>query len=632
MATGAPTPRPERRLAAVLATDVVGFARLVAEDEDGTLARLRSLRKEFGEPLIAAHGGRTVKLAGDGAIVEFPSAVEAVRCAMAFQRGVAERERGVPPARRILFRMGINLGDITVEDDDVYGNGVNVAARLEQIAAPGGIMVARNVWNQVKARLDIPFQALGERRLKNIPEPVGVYAVRFEGAPAVRWRPMLARLRPRGLAVAALLLALAAAIAVWALRAGPEAVPARGAMPDRPSLAVLAFDNFSGDPEQGYLADGMAEDLITELARNRDLAVMARNTSFSFKGQGRTAQDIARELGVRYVLEGSIRRGGERIVVNAQLVDGHDGRHVWAERYDLAAGDVHRVQGELVGRIAGILFSEVRETEKAASLRRPPDNLDVYELTLRGLALKHRQSKENFVEGRRSLERAIALDPDYAPAHAYLGYINAIDAGAVVSGELGRADLPAAIRAIRRAVELDPDLPTSYQALSFALAMAGSSPESLEAAQRSVELGPGDAENLILLCRAQGKAGRYDEAIATGDLAMRLNPIPAPYYYAMRAISLYAKGRMEEVVQATTICLNKAPGYAPCRLYLALALGAKGELAAAREHVAEVLRQRPSFTLANAAAVLGYPSDPTLTARVLDAMRQAGMPGVVPTD
>jgi adenylate cyclase len=451
---------------------------------------------------------------------------------------------------------------------------------------------------------------------------VRAYRVRLDGG-AGPWRPRRARphlgWRPWWAGAALLASLLLAGGGWWLLRpAGPAGA--------QPSIAVLPFDNLSADPEQGYLADGFADDIITELARNKELAVLARNTSFSFKGKGLRAEEIARELGVRYVLEGSLRRIGDGLRLTVQLVEGSDGRHVWAERYDIAARDIAATQDEIARRVAATLFSELRETEKAGSLRRSPGSLDVYALALRGLALKHQFSAESFRAGRAALQRAIALDPGYAPAHAYLGYLDAIDAVNGYTGERRPGDLDAAVAAIRRAIQLDPMMAYAYQALGYALSVQGRPEEALRAMERAVELGPSDADNQLFHGRELASNGRHAEAVAAGERAFALNPVAPIYYYGTHARSLYGAGRHEVALRVTDTCVDQRSYHRTCRVVRIAALGELGRAEQAAAEARDLLAHAPGYSLRNAAANAGYGGDPGTTARLLARLREAGLP------
>ena len=385
--------REERRLAAILSADVVGYSRLMGADESGTLARLKTHREEIIDPKIAEHHGRIVKLMGDGVLVEFASAVDAVQCATAFQRAMADRNADVAEEQRIELRVGINLGDIIVDGDDIYGDGVNVAARLEGLAEPGGVCISRTTRDQVRDKLDIALKDLGEVEVKNIARPVRVFRVRVAepGTAAAPGDP--------------------------AARAG-QPIPA-----DRRSLAVLPFDNMSADAEQEFFADGLTEDIIAQLSRFSDLLVISRNSTFTYKGKATKVQEVARDLGVRYVVEGSVRKAGARVRVTVQLIDAAEDRHVWAERYDRDLEDIFAIQDEITTAIVATLPGRVEADTQDRARNRPTENMPAYECVLAGKVLHHRSKREENVEAR-----AIELDPNYASwwksIHRLLAAIN----------------------------------------------------------------------------------------------------------------------------------------------------------------------------------------------------------------
>jgi TolB-like protein len=410
-----------------------------------------------------------------------------------------------------------------------------------------------------------------------------------------------------------------------------DATPAgRCKMPNCPALAVLAFDNFSSERDDDLLGDGLAEDITTELARNKELTVLARNTSFSVKGQGKTAREIAEAFDVRYLLEGSVRRAGDRLIVNAQLIDGRDSRHVWAERYEFGASDIYRSLADLCSKIAGTLVAEMRHTEQAASLRRPPANLDVYELTLRGIAHKHQFTKEAYAMARAELARAVALDPDYAPARIYLGFVEIIDVGMSISGTADPAGMPGAIADVRRGIDLDPSLAVGYQALSLALGFIGQFDEQLRMAERSVALGPGDAENRAFLSYALSNVCRYAEALAAINRAIALNPHTPVYYLAFHAVALYALDRFDEAARSQTLCADIQPGFPASYTIGAASEVALGKKHAAAERIASLLRFHPGITTSTPFLANMYPSDPAMRARALDHLREAGLPAGSP--
>ncbi|MPZ08967.1 MAG: guanylyl cyclase, partial [Kiloniellaceae bacterium] len=424
----------ERHLAAILAADVVGYSRLMGEDEPGTLAALKTHRKEIFGPKAAQYHGRTVKLMGDGALMEFGSVMDAVAFAVEVQVAVAQRNSAIPQARQIVYRIGINIGDIIVEGDDIYGDGVNVAARLEGLADPGGICVAHNVYDQVKHKLDLSFENLGEKTVKNIAEPITVYGVLIDDKAAALATPLVpgpagSPRRWRLLAGGALaVLAVAAGAALWWQPWTPQDEPAfiermALALPDGPSIAVLPFNNISGDADQEYFVDGMTEDLITDLSKVPGLFVIARNSSFSYKDQQVNVRQVSEELGVRYVLEGSVRRIGDEVRINAQLIDATTGGHLWAERYDRRLDNIFAVQNAITEEIVQALELQLTESDQARADKRPPTpSLEAYDLVLRARKFMTRLDRAAALEARRLLHGAVEIDPAYSEAHSLLGF------------------------------------------------------------------------------------------------------------------------------------------------------------------------------------------------------------------
>ena len=559
----------ERRLTAILAADVVGYSCLVEADEESAIEGLKACREAI-QSRVGDHMGRAFGGAGDSVVAEFASPVEAVRCAVAIQQDAADRNAGLPEDRRMDLRIGVNLGDVIVDDDDLLGDGVNVAARLETFAGPGEVCISHAVYDQVHKQLPFGFDYLGEQQVKNIAEPIPVYRVNpeecFSNGPSFKPRPHTHRWRWGSLA-AAIVLAIAGAGAWWI--ASNDARPDRGAfrLPDRPSIAVLSLDTFSNEDEQRFLAEGIAEDIITELSRNPELTVIARSTTFALRDKGLSAQEIANKLSVHYVLEGSVRRAGDELRISAQLIDGKSGNHVWAERYDVAAPAIYETQDDIVERIVGTLFSEVRETEKAEILRRPPSSLDVYELSLRGLARKHRLNPEDSRLARQDLLHAVELDPKYAPAWLYLGWVELIAIKYKWIDGLDYSDLKNAIGKIEKAIELDPSLATAYQALSLARTYEGDAEGALQASKRSVEIGPGDADNLLFFAKALASKGEFDEALAHARRAIASNPSRPSYYLLNLGRVRWGREEFEETNRLMNECLTKTSGYTACRIF-----------------------------------------------------------------
>src|SRR5215470_2974881 len=413
--------RVERRLAAILAVDVAGYSRLMGKDEEGTLAALRAVRRELGDPKIAEHRGRIVKTTGDGLLVEFASVVDAVRCAVELQRGMIARNATAPAARRIEFRMGINVGDIIIEEGDIFGDGVNIAARLEAMAEPGGICLSAAAHEQVRDRLDLAFDDLGEQQVKNITRPVRTYAVAL-GAPSRAARSIAARLP----------------------------------LPDKPSLAVLPFQNMTGDAEQEYFVDGMVEEITTAIARLPWLFVIARNSAFTYKGKPVNVRQVAQELGVRYVLEGSVRKAGNRVRITGQLIDTTTGAHIWADRFDGALDDIFELQDQVASNVAGAIEPKLRQSEIERAGRKPTANLTAYDLYLRALAQFHRFTEEGAAEAVVLVGQALAIDPAYTPAAALVGWCRGLQR-VQGWGSLSADDVGEACRLARQVLEAERD-------------------------------------------------------------------------------------------------------------------------------------------------------------------------------
>jgi adenylate cyclase len=580
--------RVERRLAAILAADVVGYSRLMGEDEEGTLAALKTLQRELFDPKVKEHCGRLVKTTGDGALVEFASVVDAVRCAAEMQHAMAERNAEIPAERRIDFRIGINLGDIIIDEDDIYGDGVNVAARLEALAEPGGICVSRVVRDQVRDKLDVSFEDLGEQQVKNIARPVRVYRVPIGGT------------------------AMA-----------PPASPA-AAVPDRPSIAVLPFQNMSADPEQEYFADGMVEDIITGLSRIRWLFVIARNSSFTYRAQAVDVKRVGRELGVRYVLGGSVRKFGKRVCITAQLVEAETGVHVWAERYDRSLDDIFALQDEItLSTVAGIEPS-LRAAEIERIKRKRPENLDAYDLLLRALPHVNAAMPEEARIAVPLLERALALEPDYGLAHGYLAWCFEV---LFVRGGLDPTMAAAAVRHAHAAITHGRDDATALGLAGFVISLVEHDRlTAIEAFEAALALSQSCSIALILGCVSMGWANEAKRALEWGERAVRLSPFD-PLIYAAHmglAVGHFAKDRYEEAVNAARRAIQSNPGFSGGHWVLAAALAALGRIPEAKVATAQVLAFVPNFTTARTCASIGVST--ALASPFTKACYAAGLP------
>ena len=543
--------RVDRRLAAIFAGDIAGYSRLMGADEEGTLRQLKAHRKELVDPKITEHRGRIVKTTGDGMLVEFVSVVDAVRCAVDIQRGMAERNSEVPTDKRIEFRIGINVGDIIIDGDDIFGDGVNVAARLETLADPGGIMVSSVVHDQVRDKLSFGFDDMGEQSVKNIARPIGVHRVSLAEATP------LAAIQP--------------------VAAVSKAEPARS---NRPSIAVLPFTNMSGDPEQEYFADGISEDIITGLSKLRWFFVIARNSSFAYKGKTVDMKRAARELGVRYVLEGSVRRAGNRVRITAQLIDASTGNHIWADRYDGDLTDIFALQDEITKKVVAVIEPRLLEAEGIRALTRAPADLDAWELVARASSIFWRMTPADSEAAIALYREAVRRHKAYAPAHSMLafallmsGFIGwtsrtanlkeAADLAAraaeldgsdpwahLALGQLAtmRRQTDAAVHAFQRALELNPNFAAAHGFLGYALALDGQSERALEHLTQALSLSPNDPQNIVFMIgvgHAHYQAGRYNEAAKYTQNALQQRP---EHFGALRQLSasLAQADRMEE--------------------------------------------------------------------------------------
>jgi adenylate cyclase len=581
--------RVERRLAAVLAADVAGYSRLMGADEEGTLARLNAHRREFLEPTIAEHRGRIVKRTGDGVLVEFVSAVDAARCAIQTQRGMARRNDGIADDRRIDVRIGVHVGDIMIEDGDIFGDGVNIAARLESIAPAGGLCISDDAYRQVRDRLDADFQDIGEQELKNIARPVRVY----------RWRPG------------------AQTPAVRTIGSDP-------ALPDKPSIAILPFQNMSGDAEQEYFADGMVEDIITGLSRIKWLFVIARNSTFTYKGRAVDVKQVGRELGVRYVLEGSVRKSADRVRITGQLIDAATGAHVWAERFDRKFDDIFALQDEITLSVVSAIEPSLRLAEVERVKRKRPDSLDAYDLVLQAQADVYARSPERAAKALLFLDRALAFDPHYALAHAYAAECHHT---LYLRGGLNEEHRTASIGHAETAIAHGQDDASALAWAGFVIAMdkhdRGAAFVAFEAA---LAVSPSSALTYILGSVVFAFGGEAERAIEWADLALRLSPLEPSRASAFvsSAIGHYHRGQYEAAAAAAQKAVQANPGFSYCHMALAAPLVKLGRTPEAKAAAARVLALEPTFRCSHAFAAAG--TAPAVAEALSEALRAAGLP------
>jgi TolB-like protein/class 3 adenylate cyclase/Tfp pilus assembly protein PilF len=610
-----------RRLVAILAADVVGYSRLTAADEEGTVARLRALRHELIDPVIAANRGRTFKTTGDGRLIEFGSVVDAVRCAIEVHRKIAVRNADVAADRRIEFRVGIHLGDVMVESDgDLMGDGVNIAARLEGIAEPGGICLSEDAYRQVRDKIAADFADRGEQSLKNIARPVRVYGISASPPSGGEgWVRGAAPSQPTSPSRAS--------------GAGPSLSPLTGgegnivlALPDKPSIAVLPFQNMSGDADQDYFADGMVEDIITGLSRINWLFVIARNSSFAYKGKAPDIRQVGRELGVRYVLEGSVRKGGNRLRITGQLIEAESGTHVWADKFDGALDDVFELQDRITETVVGVIEPNVRRAEIERARRKPPDNLGAYDLYLQALPYFASVMPEDATAGLRLMEEALALDPNYAAAHAYLAWGLEIR---FVRGGFDQTDVAASVRHARLALTHGNDDPTALAIASLVLLHLGNDfAASSGAIERALSLNPSCAAALYFGAHIHAFSGDPAKAETYAPRALRLSPFDPLSYEAHVAVGLVRVrgGRYPEAALSFASAIQANPRFSTLYVFQSAALELAGRNDEAKAVARRVLELEPNF---RARAFLGFFANftvPEIIERCAAGLRLAGLP------
>ena len=574
-----------RKLTAILAADVAGYSRLMGADEEGTLNRLKEHRRELIDPKIAEHRGRIVKTTGDGMLVEFASVVDAVKCAVEIQRAMRERETELPAHQLIQFRVGVNVGDIIIDGDDIHGDGVNVAARLEALAEPGAICVSGGAWDQVRGKITVSADDLGEKRLKNIERPIRVYRISPETAPSER--PALA-------------------------------------LPDKPSIAVLPFQNMSGDPEQEYFSDGITEDIITALSRLHGFFVIARNSSFTYKGKPVDVKQIGRELGIRYLVEGSVRKSGNRVRITAQLIDTTNAAHLWAERYDRDLADIFAVQDEITEGVVASIEPELYAAENLRSRTKAPANLDAWDLVMRAMSHLGRYSADDYHTAHGFLEQAVDRDPRYARALALLGWNMARRAYAGWSGE-PKEIFPVAMGIAKKAVALDHDDPWTHFVLGYIGVVLRQPVASVAALTKAVELNPNFAFGHAALGWALAAARQSEDAIRHIDRAVRISPRDSykPQFFSFYAVAHMGAGRYREAADWCRRAIQERPDGSVFYRALVANCALSGDIDGARLALTELKRLNPGVSLAWMEANVPYGD--ALRAKYIEGLRLAGL-------
>lgn len=594
-----PAPPPlsssiERKLVAILSADVKGYSRLMSEDEVATVRVLTAYRQVIAT-LVRQYRGRVVDSPGDNLLAEFTSVVDAVQCAVKIQQELKIKNTELPDSRTMVFRIGINLGDVVVEGERIYGDGINIAARLEGLAEGGGICISGTVYDQIENKLALDYEDMGEQTVKNIAKPIRVYRVHLEpeGIP-----PQTGIERER------------------------QPLPkTKVALSDKPSLAVLPFTNMSGDPEQEYFSDGITEDLITDLSKLSALFVIARHSVFTYKGKAVKIEQVGKELGVRYVLEGSVRKAGNRVRITAQLIDTTTGYHLWAERYDRELRDIFAVQDEVTQQIVAALKVTLTAGEQQRLRHAPTDNLEAYDCYLRGLEYYARRSKTTMEQARQMFEQAVKLDPQFAAAYAFLGRTYLVER--INQWNQDPQTLEKIIALGRQAVALDDTLPAAHETLGFAYLGKRRYEQAIDEAEKAVALDPNCADAYVTLAEISSCSGRPHEALGHVEKAMGLNPHYPPAYIFALGQAQYLLGRYGEAIAAFKRVLARNPDHVTAHGFLAVCYVCVGREEEARAEAAEVRRLSPTFSIAAVEQIVPY-KDP-IFAHHLDNLRKAGL-------
>jgi adenylate cyclase len=621
----------KRKLTAILSADVVGYSRLMEDNEEATIRTLNTYRNSMST-LIQQHRGRVVDTTGDNLMAEFSSVVDAVKCAVETQKEMNELNADLLESRRMLFRIGVNLGDIVEEDDRIYGDGVNIAARLEGLAEAGGICISRTAYEHVKNKLELGYEYLGEHSVKNISEPIHVYRVLMKPEAAGK---VIGEKRDekRWMALAAVIVLLigVGGLVGWYLyieqtkRIEPASLDKMAfSLPDKPSIVVLPFTNMSDDPKQEYFVDGLTEEIITGLSKVPYLFVIARNSSFTYKGNPVKIKQVAEELGVRYVLEGSIRKSENDVRITAQLIDATTGYHLWAERYDRDVKDIFAIQDDITMKIITELQVKLTHGEQARPGKRDTNNIEAFLKVLRGGEQLDRNNKEAIDIARKMFEDAISIDPEYATAYSLLGYTHMLDVY-IGSSKSPKESIAKGVKLAEQAIFLDDSNISANSLLGYLYTLMRQHDKAVSAAARAVNFAPSSTEANISLARALLFSGRTDEAILYYEKAIRLNPFPPTNELQGLCSGYRQAGRYEEAIAACKKALHVEPNNLLAHLLLAASYSASGNTEKANMEVSEILRINPKFSLRYWAEVLPYKNKAD-TNQLISVLRQAGLP------
>jgi adenylate cyclase len=623
----------KRKLSAIFSADVAGYSRLMGEDEAATVEAITTYREIMGG-LIRQHRGRVVDSPGDNILAEFASVVDAVQCAVAVQKELQSRNAELPENRRMDFRIGINLGDVIEEEDRIYGDGVNIAARLEALADPGGICVSKTAFDQIETKLPLGYEYLGDQDVKNISKAVGAYRVLMDPRVTVAGAVEKEKEVPDGRRKAifaggvALILVVIAGL-IWHFYFRPPPIEPASVekmaypLPDKPSIAVLPFDNMSGDPNQEYFSDGMAEEIITALSKIPQLFVIARNSSFTYKGKPVMMQQVGKELGVKYVLEGSVRKSGDTVRIMVQLIDAQTGHHLWAERYDRDFKDIFALQDEITLKVIRALQIKLTAGEQARLFGKGTENLEAYTTTLQALMHFHRINKQGSMEAKRLAKEAIVIDPEYAGPYRILALTHMLDYWFNFS-KSPKESMMLAVEAAQKALALDDSNPGTHIVLCYLYITQKKHDKAIAAAERAVELSPSGANAYGALGAALRSACRPNESIPMVKKAISLNPISNSLLLRDLGQSYQMAGKYEDAVVVLKKSLQKSPNDFVSHLALTVCYVSLGREEQARAEAKEVLRIHPKFSLEHYAKILPY-KDQSVVDHMIACLRKAGL-------
>jgi len=593
----------KRKLTAILSADVKGYSRLMGEDEEATVRTITAYREVITE-VVQKHKGRVVDSPGDNILAEFASVIDAVSSAVEIQEELKNKNAELPDERKMEFRIGVNLGDVIHEEERIYGDGVNVAARVESLAEAGGICVSGTVFDQIESKLPLGYEFLGEQSVKNISKPVRIYKALMDpeavGKVIGEQRAEPRRGQRVALVVVTALLLIVGGLLIWRTAFPPVQVASVEKMafplPDKPSIAVLPLNNLSGDPEQEYLSDGLTEEIIAALGSVPKLFVIARNSTFTYKGKPVKVQQVSEELGVRYVLEGSVKRSGDRIRVTAQLIDALDGHHLWAKRYDRNLDDIFALQDELTKEIIMSMQVKLTEGEQARATAKGTNNLEAYLKCLQANELVHRVNPESNALGKQLAEEAVALDPEYAWAYYNLGRAHQLDVWLRTS-KSPKESIGKAIGFMKKAIALDDTLAEAHGRLGYIYSMIGKHDEGIAQAEKGVAVNPNSAMAHVMLGKTLSFAGRWEESIPPYKKAIRLNPIPPNMYLYSLGLSYAFTGQYEEGIKWCEKAVRQEPASLYARIMMTVVYSWSGQDEKARAEAAEVLRIQPKYTI-----------------------------------